>query len=111
MPDALPPRDEDSERFYGMLSRRLNQWLELGAHYSVLFVDAGDRGGDGPRFSSPHRAYQKDLALSARFDINDFWLWKLEAHYMDGTAELSSASNPDPEPRWGFFLVKTTLSF
>ena len=37
------------------------------------------------RFSSADRAYQKDLALSA--------------------------SNPDPEPRRGFFLFRTTLSF
>jgi hypothetical protein len=111
VPDALPGSDENSERFYGMVSRRLNHWLEVGAHYSVLFVDPDDRGGDGMRFSSPDRAYQKDLALSARFDINDSWLWKLEGHYIDGTAELPAASNPDPEPRWGFFLVKTTVSF
>jgi hypothetical protein len=111
IPTVLPEADEDNERFYGMLSRRLTGWFEAGAYYSVVFVDASDRGGSGDRFSDSHRAFQRDLAISTRFDVNDFWLWKVEGHYMDGTADLPISSNPDPTRRWGFFLVKTTVSF
>ena len=107
----LPGSQEDSERMYGMVTRRLLPWLEAGAYYSLYFVDPDDRGGHGDRFAAPDRAFQKDLAVSARFDVNDWWLWKLEAHYMDGAADLSPVTNPDPTRRWGFFLVKTTVSF
>jgi hypothetical protein len=114
IPDALPVSAENSERFYGMVAYRFNRWLEAGSYYSVSFVDADDRDGSGERFREKHRAYQRDLAMSARFDVNDFWLWKLEAHYMDGTGYLSDEDPADPnnlDPDWGFFLVKTTVSF
>jgi hypothetical protein len=115
IPDAITVRDQDSERFYGMATYRLSNWLEAGGYYSVLFVDADDRDGSGERFTESHRAYQKDLSVTARFDVNDFWLWKLEAHYMDGTAGILLDEDPlDPDNlarHWGFFLVKTTVSF
>ena len=62
----------------------------------------------------PHRAYQRDLAVSLRFDVNEHWLFKLEGHYLDGTADLNSTDQPDianRAARWGLFLAKTTLSF
>ncbi|HKE18010.1 MAG TPA: hypothetical protein VKB80_24205 [Kofleriaceae bacterium] len=114
VPMLLPEIEVDSERFYGMLAYRLTDQLEAGTYYSVVFADAGDRDGKSDRFTESHRAYQKDLAVSTRFDVNDFWLWKLEAHYMDGTAEVL---DPDPMDHddlarhWGFFLVKTTVTF
>jgi hypothetical protein len=118
IPMVIPGLDQDEERFYGMVSRSFTPWLELGTYYSIHFFDIDDRDGNAPRnsmrFRESHRAYIKDLALSTRFDINDYWLWKLEAHYMDGTGGLADDDLDDPDnlaEHWGFFLIKTTVSF
>jgi hypothetical protein len=114
-PALIPNKSENQERFYGMVGYRLLDWLHASVYYSVLFLDANDRSGTGMRFMmQPDRAYQKDLALTLRLDINEHWLFKLEGHYLDGTAELQNADNADPAARkktWGLFLAKTTLSF
>jgi hypothetical protein len=59
---------------------------------------------------------QNDLAAVLRFDINPYWLAKLEGHYMLGTAGLSPQLNSN-EPLsglardWAVLLVKTTVYF
>ncbi|HSR95456.1 MAG TPA: hypothetical protein VLM79_00240, partial [Kofleriaceae bacterium] len=111
LPAAFPTIDEDGERFYAMATRRATAWLEAGAYYSVYHVDAGDRGGHDPQLAEPFYAFQRDLAATVRFDVNDHWLWKLEAHFMDGTAGLPAPSNPHPERYWGLFLARTTVTF
>jgi hypothetical protein len=111
LPDLIPAFDEDAERFYAMATYRLSQRFESGGYYSVTHADADDRLGRDPRFVENFHAYQRDLAATLRFDVNANWLWKLEAHFVDGTAELSPASNPDPDRFWGLFLIKTTVAF
>ena len=37
--------------------------------------------------------YQHDFAATLRFDINPYWLVKLEGHYIDGTTDVSPALN------------------
>jgi hypothetical protein len=109
---AVPPEMKD-ERFYGMVAYRLSRWFEAGSYYSVHFVDTSDRRGQGTRFMPAHRAYQRDLALSLRFDLNEHWLVKLEGHYLVGTAGLIAAEvTGAPLARvWSLFLAKTTLTF
>jgi hypothetical protein len=51
-----------------------------------------------------------------RFDINPYWLVKLEGHYIDGTTDVSAALNGGVAPemlarQWFLFLIKTTASF
>jgi hypothetical protein len=111
LPALLPTFEEDGERFYAMATTRLRPWLETGGYYSVFHVDAGDRGGRDPRFAERFHAFQRDLAATLRFDVNDHWLWKLEGHFMDGTASLPALSNPHPERYWGLFLLRTTVTF
>ena len=56
----------------------------------------------------------KDTAISVRFDINDYWLIKLEGHFVDGTArvyETLNKDNPYLERYWTLFGAKTTLTF
>jgi hypothetical protein len=115
---ALPgiATELDDERFYGMLAYRFTHWFEAGGYYSVHFVDADDRSGRGDpmRFAPEHRAYQRDLAVTVRFDVNEHWLFKLEGHYMVGTADLNSTDVLETGAlarSWGLFLAKTTLSF
>jgi hypothetical protein len=112
LPEVLPALDDDNERFYVLATRRLSRRFEVGGYYSHYYVDPGDRGGDDKmKFARESDAFQRDLAATVRLDLNDHWLWKLEAHFMDGTADLDAAQNPTPERYWGLFLLKTTVTF
>jgi hypothetical protein len=74
----------------------------------VYFPDVDHREGRAGR--------QHDVAATLRFDINPYWLAKVEGHYMAGTAGLSSTLNggvplSQLERSWAVFLVKTTVYF
>lgn len=106
-PKLLPPRTEN-ERYYGMASYRVTPWFTPGVYYSVYYPSVDQREG--------REAYQRDLAGSVRFDINQNWLVKLEGHWMHGTAALDPALNDGKELKdlkqdWAAFLVKTTAYF
>lgn len=105
--------DSDSERFYALATYRLDESYALGAYYSLKFADVEDRQGEGAAYPEPHLAYQRDLALTLRHDVNEFWLFKAEGHFIQGTADLRAADNPVAEraKNWGLFLVQTVLSF
>jgi hypothetical protein len=111
LPALIPTFDQDTEAFYGMASYRPSAQLEVGGYYSVFHVDAGDRHGRDPKYAQPFLAFQRDLAATLRIDVNDRWLWKLEAHVIDGAADLEVASNPQPERYWGLFMLRTTVTF
>jgi hypothetical protein len=106
-PALLPVRTEN-ERYYAMASYRVAPWFVPGAYYSVYYPSVDRRRG--------RDAYQRDAALSWRFDLNDNWMTKLEGHWIVGTAALEPALNGGLEPTeleraWGVFLVKTTAYF
>lgn len=112
-----------SERFYLMSAYHVTPWFTPGVYYSVLFNNVDDRKGVNPPYGTlpgtpplGRAAYQHDLALTVRYDLNAFWLVKLEGHYMHGTAGLNSALNGNQPlssltQDWGAFLVKTTAYF
>ncbi len=111
-----PPLEEviDSDSYYVLLTYRFSEWFEAGAYYTVYYNDRDDRDGDNwvANGAQAYESWQKDLALSARFDITDSWLIKLEAHFMDGTNLLDYADNLDGvEQDWMLFAVKTTFNF
>jgi hypothetical protein len=102
------PSTTISERGYVMASYRLAPWFVPGAYYSLLFPNVDRRTG--------RAAYQHDIAVTTRYDLNEHWLVKLEGHFMHGTAGLDPGLNGDV-PRsqlvetWGVFLAKTTAYF
>jgi hypothetical protein len=105
---VFPNSKTVSERAYAMASYRMASWFQPGVYYSLLFPDVEKRTG--------RENVQHDAALTLRYDINSHWLFKLEGHYMEGTAALSPTLN-DNTPlselsrSWGVFLVKTTAHF
>jgi hypothetical protein len=111
LPALIPTFDQDSEALYGMASYRPSPHLEVGGYYSVLSLDVHDRRGRNPKYAQPFLAFQRDLAATVRIDVNDQWLWKLEAHVIDGAAALEVATNPQPERYWGLFMLRTTVTF
>ncbi|MEP7052522.1 MAG: hypothetical protein ABJB12_19300 [Pseudomonadota bacterium] len=119
---AFATEASTSERFYLMSSYHVRPWFSPGLYYSVLFGDVGDRSGHRPSSLRPgapplgRGAYQHDLAVSLRFDVNPNWIVKVEGHRMHGTAGLSSSLNDNAPTSsltkdWGLFLIKTTAYF
>ena len=78
---------------------------EVGGYYTEFYTsDTVPAASD---------AYQKDLALSFRFDPKPWWLFKVEGHYIRGTGLLDdNADNPVRNGSgWFMLMVKTTFSF
>ncbi|HEY4185986.1 MAG TPA: hypothetical protein VGP07_13010 [Polyangia bacterium] len=97
-----------NERFYGMAAYRLTPWFMPGAYYSSLTTNI--------HVPNTRDNYQRDWALTLRFDINSFWLVKLEGHFINGTTDLSPALNGNTPlgslpSNWLLFLAKTTVYF
>lgn len=105
---ALLPTRTVNERYYAMVSYRVARWFTPGAYYSAYYPNVHQRQG--------RQSYQHDLALTVRYDVNAHWLFKLEGHFMDGTAALDPSLNGGQDPKtltkdWGLFLIKTTAYF
>jgi hypothetical protein len=93
----------DQRRFYVMTSYKLASMLTAGMYYSS-FNDKGVVLVGG--------RYQKDWALSARYDFNPFLYAKVEQHFIDGTAiGLAMSDNPNLQPNMRMTLVKLGVSF
>ena len=95
-------------------SYRLTDWFERGAYYSIYYRDKDDKDGYSyeARGMPDHRAWQKEFTLSTRFHINEYCLFKLEGHLIDGTALVLSQDNPDGlDKNWFLFAAKVTFNF
>ena len=104
----LPRLTADNERAYVMAAWRVNDWFQPSGYYAVYFPDIHDRKGTAKQ--------QHDVALTLRFDLQTYWLFKLEGHYFNGTAQLPPALNDgtakkDLKRQWGLLLAKTTAYF
>ena len=108
--------DFKSEYFYVSAARRINPWLELGAYYSYSRdTEKVVRSTIGKNFSLPVLD-QGDFALSARFDINEHVIFKLEGHYMNGAGKIfDTIGHRQPitgrDDSWFLFAAKVTYSF
>ena len=75
----------------------------------MLFPDVSSRKGTAGQ--------RHDVALTLRFDLQAYWLFRLEGHYLLGTADLEPALNTTLagpaalERNWALFLAKTTAYF
>jgi hypothetical protein len=97
------PIDNDSRPFYGMASYRLSGKLNAGLYYSSSLDYRAALGSN---------RYQKDWALTARYDFNPFLYAKAEQHWMDGTEiGFASSDNPNLQPSTRLSLLKLGVSF
>jgi hypothetical protein len=101
--DTAAPGNPES--WYAGVSYRFNKWVQAGAYYSEFY-------GDMNHVDDPAN-YQKDLAVSLRFDPKDWWIVKIEGHYIHGTGELYDSFQPTIRDDRGWFMLamKTTFSF
>jgi len=98
--------------YYLSAAWRANHWLELGAYYSQYHFDQRLVGTP----TTTPGLDQSDYALSARFDITDYLIFKLEGHYMYGSGEvfdLPSYRQPTTQRnnQWMMVTAKITLYF
>jgi hypothetical protein len=101
-----------SEYYYGLLSYRVTDWVEVGTSYAVIYQNKEDKEGNSyaQRGQPKALAWRKDLAVSARFDINQYWIVKLEGHWLNGLNGVSGyGSNPSEDGFLG--AIKVTFSF
>jgi hypothetical protein len=91
--------------WYAAASYRFNKYFEAGGYYTQ-FRDytSTDINGAG---------HQNDFALCLRVDPKDWWTFKIEGHYIDGTGLLrDNLHNPvQGDNGWLMLAVKTTFSF
>jgi hypothetical protein len=96
--------------WYGSVARRINDRFELGAYYGNLENNATSTPRSDPR------VHQRDSALNIRYDVNEHLLFKIEAHYIDGTYQtFNTVRIPNPTATTArnamLIAIKTTLSF
>jgi hypothetical protein len=109
MPNSTKLIEPDT--WYTSAAYRFNRSFEAGAYFTTYCADVNNRDGKGLQF--PSDANQADTALSLRFDLTSWWIFKIEGHFIKGTAQLlDNAANPVRQNNgWEMLAVKTTLSF
>ena len=110
----LPAMETDILSYYAQVAYRVAKWLELSGYYSVYYPDKGDKNGDRYAFSPlpASQAWSKDLTLSVRFDFTRNMLFKLEGHFIDGTANVEPFENPQGlDDEWTMVLGRFTFYF
>ncbi|WP_202796017.1 hypothetical protein [Opitutus terrae] len=116
IPAEVPTGILAVDNIYGYLSatRRINDRLEIGAYYSYTKEQQTSVNiVDGLIFPD---LIQHDFAISAKYDINERWLVKVEGHYLDGAGKIfDTPSWPQPlakrDESWFLLAAKATFSF
>ena len=108
---TTPTTHTAEDTWYVSAAYQANHWLQVGAYYTEDYANVANRTGDGT--AVPSDAYQKDFALSFRFDPKPWWVIKLEGHAINGTALIADGqNNPNRNGReWYMLALKTTVSF
>lgn len=116
----------DREGWYVSASWRTFDWLELGAYYSHFDDKAFDEDPEGNYMKilfpdddytgyDDYYSYQKDMTLSVRFNMNEWWCIKVETHFIEGVGLIEEQTMNleliDMEKNWNMYAVKTSLSF
>ncbi len=102
-----------SDGWYAMVGYELTDWLTLGGYRAVSHRNIHDRDGTkSATEEEPAEAwYLKDWTATARVDILDNWLVKLEYHRMHGLGFLERALAGEGDADWDILAVKSTVHF
>jgi hypothetical protein len=103
----------DVESWYVMATYRFCKWFELGTYYCEDVEDTNDRDGDNHVAAGDPKemAWLNDWAITTRFDINPYWIFKMEAHMMDGLYNVDYGDDIDPSANWQMYTAKLTYIF
>jgi hypothetical protein len=102
------------ESYYISATYRFNDFFELGAYYAAYFADKDNHHKASPSFPE-YNAWQKDLALTTRFDITKNIILKFEGHHLNGTNSLGDVVPAEQvkqgQENWFMFATKLTFGF
>jgi hypothetical protein len=105
---ALGTPDTRQFSWYASGAYRFNKWIEVGSYYTEYYTNTRT-----PGIIVPSDGFQKDVALSLRFDLTSRWIFKVEGHLIHGTGLLQdNVDNPVRHDNgWLMLAVKSTISF
>jgi hypothetical protein len=105
----------DKVGYYGSAAYGLTEWLELGIAYSEYYNSSEDKKGEQLTIDTglpSYNAWLKDTTLTARFDLGERLVVKVEGHFMNGTDIMLAVDNPDGmDEDWMLFGAKVTYNF
>lgn len=113
-PYSLGDQHLNQEGAYLLATWQLNEKWLVGGCAAVWSADFNDRSGGN------QNDYQRDYSLLARYDAKDWWVMKLEGHYVRGTGLLDVPNQqegqllnttPITNERWFYVVARTTFSF
>jgi len=103
-----------SESWYVSGAYRFTDWLEIGTYYNEYYSDKQHHDGSSYAtyyYPDAYDMYQKDLALTVRFDPAQNVVLKLEGHIIEGVG-LNWLQSPYSQVKnWRLFAAKATFNF
>jgi hypothetical protein len=106
---ATTPFASQSVYYYGMASWQAKSWLGLGSYYSY-----SRSGRNNPASRRNPGSISHDYAVAATVGLTNWWLVKLEYHFIDGTNFVNGAGDNNrttSSAKWNYVVFKTTVSF
>jgi len=95
--------------YYVSATWQANHWLQLGSYFSYTHWQQRGVNSIVPGFPNLNQA---DTAISARFNLTDYLIFKMEAHYMQGAGEVFTQTPvPSRTDSWMMFDAKLTFTF
>ena len=120
---GIKQADDYVEDFYIMASYRFAPWFQLGSYFSWHFMDRDNRNGKKQEafyrltggmtgYKFREEAWLKEFVLTARFDILESWVLKLEGHLMNGLSDVPYDPNDrSPDLIWILYAAKLSYNF
>ena len=114
--NSVPQDSQQEKGWYVSASYRFVDWFAAEISYSEFHNDADDMDGDFfvANGQDDFLTWQKDIAVTGRFDINDNWIIKAGVNFSDGLAGGFFADYPtagEADQHWMLYQLKTTVSF
>ena len=114
-----PSNSTTGESIYVEGLYRFSPEWEAFLRYDVLYSDRDDRSGkrfaaQDPRGRPDHSRFAKDLTAGVTWRISQSVLLRAEYHYVDGTAWLPLADNPNPantDRHWSIFALQAAFRY
>ena len=96
------------EQYYGMVTYQATDQIGCGVYYAYENTARGSSSSD-PLTTS------KDWAAAISYAPNEYWIFKVEGHLVDGRSLVYSAGDDNrtsgTDRTWTYLVLKTTFSF